>query len=525
MAQSLAGTAILSNALAMARTICYELRIAWGRTAETWPTDWATQSVNESARLIDVSWDRRFNLSDDLSLGQAPVAQMRFTLSNFDQRYSPFNNTGPLYANLSSDATTASGISVRYSKMWQVPVRLRMGFVDSVAGAQYLTVFSGLIDRPDEAYGVGGDRLSIMALDRAGSLLDNRQSSGIYPGFPDEDGDIAPDAYLRILLGKGGIETGALDYGLTVIPYAWLDDEALWSEIQAVAASDSGYAFFDELGVFQFKNATWWAIAPGSTVSQATFNPAHFTNLEPIINHANIATGAIAEYQPRSHGGEQVVWRSSSTLVLPPGVTIIEAKFSYPVTLLLDAVCPTDWLPVSGGGIDMSDLVELSYLEPRAQRVQLYFSNNGASTVYVSNMRLRGYVLIGGPQELVQVDATEPLVPIKRHRLAGNSYMQTWQQANIAARLAANRLRYPRLTYRVIGPAMPWLQLGDRVTIDAPEPLTASRDAIITGLAFKWQADGPWLMTVDAVDMGGLFEHGNYHVVGATAYSAGVCFA
>lgn len=517
MSQSTAGTAIATNAVATARTVCYELRIAWGRTAATWPTDWSTQSTDESARLLDIGWDRRFTLADDLSMGQAPVAQMRFTLNNSDQRYSPFNTAGALYTSLSGNATTAGGDTVRYSKMWQAPVRLRMGFVDSGAGAQYLTLFSGLIDKPDETYGVAGDRLTVTALDRGASLLDNRQSSGIYDG-------VAIHTYLALLLQRGGIDTSGMDYGLTTIPFAWLDDEDLWSEIQAVAGADNGYAFFDELGVFQYKNAAWWATEASSTASQATLTTARFTDLAPIVNHANIATGAIAEYQPRAHGGEQVIWRSSSTIILPPGVTRIQAKFSYPVTLILEAISPTDWLPISGGGVDMSSQVELSYLEPNAQRTDLYFVNNSSANVYVPSMRLRGYTLLGGPQEQVQKDVASPLVPVKRKRLNGNPYMQTWQQANVAASLAANRLRYPRLSYRVTGPALPWLQLGDKVTLSATEPLSADRYGIVTGLSFSFAPNAAWMMTIDAIDTAGLFEHANYHIVGTDNYGAKVTF-
>ena len=63
------------------------------------------------------------------------------------------------------------------------------------------------------------------------------------------------------------------------------------------------------------------------------------------------------------------------------------------------------------------------------------------------------------------------------------------------------------------------------VTIDAAAPVTADRTAIVTGLAFSWQPDQPWLMTVDAVDYAGLFEHaGNYHIVGTDDYGAKVAF-
>lgn len=47
----------------------------------------------------------------------------------------------------------------------------------------------------------------------------------------------------------------------------------------------------------------------------------------------------------------------------------------------------------------------------------------------------------------------------------------------------------------------------------------------MTGLGFSWQPEQPWLMTVDAVDYAGLFEHaGNYHIVGTDNYGAKVAF-
>ena len=44
--QDTTGTNLATNAAATSRAV-FELRIAWGRT--TWPTDWATQSSDETA--------------------------------------------------------------------------------------------------------------------------------------------------------------------------------------------------------------------------------------------------------------------------------------------------------------------------------------------------------------------------------------------------------------------------------------------------------------------------------------------
>jgi hypothetical protein len=103
--------------------------------------------------------------------------------------------------------------------------------------------------------------------------------------------------------------------------------------------------------------------------------------------------------------------------------------------------------------------------------------------------------------------------------------MQTKQQAELIANLAAYRMNYPRLIHQFAGvPALPWLQLGDRVTIDVAEPVTSDRYAIVTALSFSWQPESAFLMSVEAVDMAGLFEYDDYHIIGADKHGEGVAF-
>ena len=519
MSQSTAGTSITANAIAATRTICAELRIAWGRTADTWPTDWTTQATNETTRMLDASWDRRFNLDGHLTMEGAPVAQLKITLDNSGQRFAPYNTSSAIYSSISANATTPGGTTVRYSTMWQVPVRLRMGFVDGTNGAEYLTVFSGLIDVVSDPYGVDGNRVTLTCTDRGGALLKRKYSSVVYENMP-------VDAYLRILVSSlGGIATGnTLDRSTFILPFAWLDDEGLWADAQDAAAADGGYAFFDELGVFYYRNMAWWATATASTVSQATLNTAHFTTLTPSVSWKDVATGAIVEYQPRAHGGEQTVWRADNTLVLPPGETIIQAKFNNPATYLIPPAKPGDWYPVTSGGMSLGNDVTVTFVNAYAQRCDLNFQNGAGQTAYIPKMQIRGLVLVGGPQEQVEENVTTPLVPENKVKVDGNPYVQTRAQAGMLAVLAASRMRYPRLTYKTSGPALPWLQLGDCVTIEAAEPLTTARPAIVTGLAFSWAPDQAWMMTVDAVDSAALFEYANYHVIGTTNYGVGVAF-
>ena len=509
-----------ANSAAITRIISRELRIAWGRDGDDWVTDWATQGTDETARLLDFSIDRRLDLQSALGQGNGPVAQMRLTLDNRDQRFSPYNEAGALYASIHGSTTTPGGTTVTYPTLYQTPIRLRMGFYDTSAGHEYVVLFTGVIDDVSESYGLSGERVQVTCLDRGGVLIGKKASSTITES-------VSIDGWLRRLISDfGGIATGTtLDRAFFQIPYAWLDDEGLWSEAQQAAASDGGYAYFDEIGAFYYRNAAWWATATDSTTSQATIS-TRYQDFNPSYSWRDVRTGVIVEYQPRAPGGEQVVWRSDDTIIVPPEGKTIEAKFSFPVTILLDPSAPGDWLPISAGGIDMTSKISLDVQDRYAQRAKLVFTNTANQTVFIPKMQLRGLALVGGPQEQIDVDATTPLVPENKPTIGGNPYIQTKGQAQLVANVMGYRMAYPRLIHRFSGvPAMPWLQLGDRITIDiqahdGTNAMTSDRYGIITALTFIWQPEGAFLMTIEAADVAGLFEYSDYHVLGTDNYGA-----
>lgn len=523
MAQTASAT-LKSKAAATTRVVSRELRIAWGRDGDDWPTDWATQSTDETTRLLDMGTDRRLDLMSALGQGSLPVAQMRLTLDNHDQRFSPYNEAGALYALIHDTTTTAGGTTVDYPTLYQTPVRLRMGFYDAVNGHEYVTVFSGVIDDVAESYGLSGEKLQVTCLDRGGLLLTKKASCTVTD-------NASIDGWIRRLVSEfGGIDTGTtLDRSFFTLDYIWLDDEGLWSEIQQAAASDGGYAFFDEVGQFHYRNAAWWITYTDSTTSQATIT-VKYQDFQPAYSWRDVKTGIIVEYQPRAPGGEQVAWRSDATLAIPPEGKTVEAKFSYPITILLDPAAPGDWLPVSGGGIDLTDKISLDVQERHAQRAKLVFANSANQTAFIPKMQLRGLALIGGPQEQIDADAATALVPENKPTIGGNPYIQSKGQAQLIAAMQAYRLSYPRLVHRFTGsPALPWLQLGDRITVDVQDhdstnPVTTARDAIITALAFNWEPEGGFLMNVEAADVAGLYEYSDYHVLGTDDYGEGKAF-
>jgi hypothetical protein len=298
-----------------------------------------------------------------------------------------------------------------------------------------------------------------------------------------------------------------------------MDDEKLWDEIQQAAAAEGGYAFFDEVGDFTFHNALWWARSSFSLTSNSTFTVAKFTEISPGYDWRDVATGAIVEYQARWTGGEQVLWEKRQTTVVPPGGTTLEARYRYPCTSAYTPVFDTDWLPINAGGVIFANgEVTVSLENQQAQRSTVTFTNSTHETAFVSSIRIRGAAIIGGPNEEIERNVTTPLVPENKVRVSANPYVQTVPQAELLADLLADRMRYPRLIYRLSGvKALPWLQLGDRVTITVDEPLTNSRTAIVTALGFSWAPEARFAMTVTAVDSAGLYPYTAFFTIGTSA--------
>lgn len=506
-----------TNAVAVKRVPVVELYVAWGLTATTAISDWGTQADNETSRVLGVTWSRQLDIDSPLSLGRGPAAEMSVTLSNHDQKYSPFNTSSSIYSDLSANATLPDGITtIRYPRLFMVPIRLRCGFSSDLVDAFY-----GYIDQPAEAYGVSGDTVTFRCLDRAAKLIQTRKSSRLRKDWRSDDWL----DYIVAQLGGIPVSSTNLDRGFFSIPYAWLDDEVLWSEVQNVAGAEGGYAFFDETGAFCFRNAAWWNQYSDSTSSQFEFTTARFSDLNPIYDYRNLATGAVVEYQSRSYGGEQVVWQRNDTIVVPPGGDTVEARFELPCEYVYPPTLETDWKPVNAGGVSMADDVGVTLEDTYAQRTTLTFTNTSNEAAFIAKMKLRGRALVGRPSEQVERNVAVPLVPESKTRLANNPYVQTREQAEMLADLAVDRMQYPRLTYQLSGvPAIPWLQLGDRITITAAQPITTSRTAIITKLSFSFRPDAPFTMSLEAVDTAGLYTYAALFKIGTSEYGGEYMF-
>lgn len=506
MSQDISGTNLATNAAAAARTICVELLVAWGRTS--WPTDWASQATDETARLLDFSVQRQLSV-DPLQMGNSRPAGLSITLDNRDQRYSAFNTGSAITASILGSTTTAGGATVTYPKLRGSPVRLRVGYNDATNGNEFVTIFSGYIDDPQaDNYGLSGDRLTLSCLDRGAELVEKRHSTVMHANR-------RADVWIGQVLDVLGVAR-TLDRATFTLPYVWMDDETLWQECMDAAQADGGWFFVDELGVATFKAATWWATDSDSVSVQATITTANIQDVGNSVDWSTLATGIVFEYTPRTPGGEQDLYRSQDVLVVPPGNKSFDVRFSYPADVG-DIPKPT-WNAITSGGRRLND-VYLTFSDTTAQRTTLNFTNNETETAFIPPFVVRGRAVMGTTAKAVEYNPTGIAPFEKIMRVNGGPYVQTEQQADMLKVLYGDRLRYPRMTYTVNGfKAMPWLQLGDLITVNVTAPYSSSRNMILTGIALSWQPGAPLLQSLTGVDVLGLYEYDDYFIIGTDKY-------
>ena len=513
MAQDISGTNLATNAAAISRVPCFELRIAWGRT--TWPTDWATQSSDETARCMNYGYSRKISI-DPSEVGSEKPAELSITLNNQDQRYSAFNTSSAITASILGSTTTAGGATVTYPKLQGSPVRLREGYTDATNGDEFVTVFSGYIDDPTaDAYGINGDTLTLKVADRGIKLVDYRRSSFMSTG-------LRADEWINIVLAWSDLSAN-LDRGNFIIPYLWMDNETLWAECVDAAAADGGWFFIDELGVATFKAATWWLTDSDSTTVQATITTANVQNVADSVTWSTLATGIQFEWTPRVFGGNQDLYRSKDVIEVPPGNKTVEARYSYPsayVGFFVNATPPTI-IATTSGGRKLTN-VGFSFGGNSATETTLLFENDGSETAYIGPFVINGPAIMG-PNTRHVTYTVSGIAPNPRIvRLSPNTYVQTEAQADMLKALYGDRLRYPRMTYSIDGfKAMPWLQLGDLVRVSMSEKYTSTRDMIIIGISASGGVNQPALQQLTAIDIAGLYEYDDYHVIGTNDYGNG----
>jgi len=275
------------------------------------------------------------------------------------------------------------------------------------------------------------------------------------------------------------VEVIVKDYGLEpedynidattdTIPYMFFNPASYAYIIKLLVIAEGGMAFFDELGIFQFKNRDW---APGATIDKAytdaniirgTFDSPYIAGM--MKNRIKIKSRPLYESELKN------IYTLESAITIPAG----ETK-SIPC-YFIESPCLDVANAVVVKHVDITQDSEARY----GYATFLTFTNANIAAQDVTAITIdgkplveKGVTLADEKDDAYITEYAEKLMEIN------NPYIQDY---SYAVELAADLLTYwkdPDIESDFKALSMPWLQLGDRASLTSTKfNLTAVENRI-----------------------------------------------
>lgn len=452
-----------------------------------------------------------------LTGGRGQVGSCSIAMHNPDGRYSHGNWAGPLFQNLYDGGS------------YYAPMYLEVS-VDGVP--TYSRIFTGVIKAIPESHG-GGEYVRFECRDNAELLMQSKSSSGLY--------EIQDEATLiGYYIGHAGVTTTLVDDPpMFVIPFAWLDDESPWEDIQALASACGGRFYCGRVGNFNYENAASWVTGTTHTVNQATIyadqglivraDAQLCDRIDVTYDGDDVYKTTTVEFAQRTMRGYQQIWKDEEVKVVPAGgeLTVI-AKFRAAVSTDIDTftspVRGTNFKACTSGGVDISDDVHIA-ITRYAQRAELVITNNNAThDAYMVKLDLWSKPIEGRPQQEIKRTSTNAFWTNRPARARsirnGNPYLETEQQANMLTEMVVDQSELPRTYATAYGvPGTPTRAPGDRVTLvsgttsaDGTQVYHLNEPFYVIGIS--WQLAESYTQDLQCIAVRGVYASDNYHLIG-----------
>jgi hypothetical protein len=461
---------------------------------------WDDAWVDETDHLLlDGGADVKRSLVDPMrglaSMGSAPLGTAAIRVRNDDGRYS----------------VTRSGSQAATYGLYGRRVRFSLGYL-AEGSLTYQAVFTGRIVDPQHTE--AGETATLQCRDEGETLLRQTASRQMNQGAQSS-------SLIATYLSEGGLEVTdySLEQGLFLVPFAYLQEDNLWTAAQRVAASEAGLLFVDRNGLVRFWNAAHF----DGLSSVATFAEALYGELAMRFDYENAYNVVTVSYEPRQRSETVAAFSLRRPVAVPAGGTATETfEFRWPVAEF-DSYNLT---AVTGGGADITADVTVTPAQPQyAQSWEVEFANaNAVHAAYVTRFEVIGRVAEARAAETYTVDpdGSAGTKAARKTAVRGNFYAQTPGQTRLLGNLLSDRMREPVLTLRLTQcPALPTLELGDRITVQGANN-ELDREAVVTGL--HWTFGPAARMDIDAVDATGLYGESGYFVVGTSELGTGKLF-
>jgi hypothetical protein len=456
--------------------------------------------VDETANLISARGEMKLVAPGSAVMSPRGIVDtMTLTLLNrkdvsTGRRFSPLNTAGPLYANI-----TGGGAYHR-------PVTFEV----KIDAGSFVKVFTGVIKIPREGVPTATGEATITIECRSvDEQLLNLKVSTSQTKFVENNTDGVTEAeiitqWLTHADVDWDIADTQIDSGMFIIPWAWLDDESVLEEIWTLAAASGGRVYANPEGKIVYENATHWL--QHSTPSE-TLTRDKYRDLKYRYDDGDLFSDVTVEASPRAPDDAIVMWTPENEEMVPAGATVtIVARLKYPAY----TIAGVSYEGVTLGGNNITSDVSCTYVA-YAQRVELTFTNaNATYAARLYKLQVNGQPVVGAPmlEEKRSSEAAFWTTRTKRNRsLRSNVYIQTRPHAAAIAEFLRDTHETPTLFYSITGTqGIPTRRLGDLITINDSETMSATRNAYVIGIQWAYSQTG-FAQDLEAVDSASIYQH------------------
>lgn len=499
MAQSTAGTSLLTTSLSTPRKVARAVYVDWNKDG-----DFSDSGEDITARVIQFTcsaslYDASYGLP---ALGSVSAGTATVTVANDDYWLS---------------LTNAAGIVATYPALadgiYRIPIKIYLGYYSDADVAEALCQFTGEIEVADGTEGPSAATVTLSCHDVSLVMRQFKTSTAIVENQ-------RADELIATYAALAGLTDVSLDESMSIIPVSWLNDENVWDELSDIALADGGLLYCDELGNLVFRRMTAWLEDSDSTTSQATLTRGRVWTERTSQSWRDCYTDVIVEYAPYYEGAVTTVYQAQAPITVPPNRAITETyQLDNPCASVITPVAATDYQAASAAGLDLAANLTVT-VTAKAQRVDVTFTNNNAyHAIYVYKFQIRGRPLYGiADQEVKETTALTIIPDNKTYTINNNRHIQSKAQATRLAGSRRDWLQRPRRIYKYEGPLLPWLQLGDRVTAQNASA-GLDEDCFILAKTVGYAPNDMASMELTLLPVTNLYAYAAYFLIGTTAYN------
>jgi len=172
------------------------------------------------------------------------------------------------------------------------------------------------------------------------------------------------------------------------------------------------------------------------------------------------------------------------------------------------------------GGLTESQRI----LVGRATYTPIYITNsNGSYAAHINTRQLRGFPVLAFPPSKYKVEDADSIALYGRRTWKVQSpYIQSYVHAQMIGDFLLERFKDPVQQIRIVGArGIPYLEVGDRVTVVADSVDSAHNEYYIGRLNWSYGAGENYRMDMECVRAYDLFPYTDYFVVGKSKWGSG----